>query len=616
MLVGAEFQIPFNSSDGGGVWSQKYMDMEAERALVVIACCHSMAENLRTLGKRRQALQWLEEFKNIFKNMFFSTSTFGADWIMYILPKSAMFVQLRLSGDALMAACFQSLGNTGSTSHRLFSATHFSRSLRPGVNYDWAYVERTLKTIQACVPPSCRHPEPRFTATAEVFDPSLQISGSWKKLDLKKTSGFVPREDFASFVWKSRLYVCGGQVDDFTRCLRDFHYVDLNDLRAGWHKLPDYPRPFPWGVPVGWRMHVDESTDKAYVFLGFKDVDVFDLKTNTWSRITTSYLSPGSWPIADTLLEFGSVIYKRRIYAFGGTHEGSKLGCNLWLVLDLQTGAWRRLSGRSGPEFDTDFMLPGPRRYPALWADEEHDRIWMMFGDAERPGATLEEQPHGSKYEHIYDDAWSWNVNTESWRRERVSGNSPCPRTEMAVTYNPNLKRAFTFGGYNPRLPSDFSNGGPIRMRYTYFADTFMLDPAPTDGGASPAWKHVLTRGFPTYRAKSKLFVDRATGKMYLFGGYSSTEFIDDKKHFVSRNFVDLWQLRVDMPGGCFEDVDLEEEARTARVGQWQRCFSCGSAGFWKKCGGSCRGRVFFCDGQCLKDGWKEHKQRHGCSKR
>ncbi|KAI0312719.1 hypothetical protein OF83DRAFT_1086824 [Amylostereum chailletii] len=143
-----------------------------------------------------------------------------------------------------------------------------------------------------------------------------------------------------------------------------------------------------------------------------------------------------------------------------------------------------------------------------------------------------------------------------------------------------------------------------------------MLDPAPADGSTSPVWKHVLTRGFPTYRALAKFFVDRVTGKTYLFGGYSSSEFIEDKKHPVSRNFADLWQLRVDMPGGCFEAVDLGEEARTARVGQWQRCFSCGSAGFWKKCGGSCRGRVFFCDEQCLKEGWKEHKQRHGCSKR
>ena len=43
------------------------------------------------------------------------------------------------------------------------------------------------------------------------------------------------------------------------------------------------------------------------------------------------------------------------------------------------------------------------------------------------------------------------------------------------------------------------------------------------------------------------------------------------------------------MPGGFFEGVDLEEEARTAKAGPWQRCFTCGSAGPWKKCGGEFR---------------------------
>ena len=28
---------------------------------------------------------------------------------------------------------------------------------------------------------------------------------------------------------------------------------------------------------------------------------------------------------------------------------------------------------------------------------------------------------------------------------------------------------------------------------------------------------------------------------------------------------------------------------------------------------GSCRGRVFFCDSDCLKEGWREHKEKHHC---
>ena len=31
---------------------------------------------------------------------------------------------------------------------------------------------------------------------------------------------------------------------------------------------------------------------------------------------------------------------------------------------------------------------------------------------------------------------------------------------------------------------------------------------------------------------------------------------------------------------------------------------------------GTCRGRVFFCDSDCLSEGWKEHKTTHGCRKK
>jgi hypothetical protein len=47
-----------------------------------------------------------------------------------------------------------------------------------------------------------------------------------------------------------------------------------------------------------------------------------------------------------------------------------------------------------------------------------------------------------------------------------------------------------------------------------------------------------------------------------------------------------VWQLRLDVPGGDFEGVDLDEEARTEKAGPWQRCFTCGDAGMWKKCSG------------------------------
>lgn len=120
-------------------------------------------------------------------------------------------------------------------------------------------------------------------------------------------------------------------------------------------------------------------------------------------------------------------------------------------------------------------------------------------------------------------------------------------------------------------------------MRFTYYADTFILDVT----SSSPRWKHVLTRGFPTYRAQAKLFVDPESGRTFLFGGYTNTDFVPDGKHIVSKTFHDLWELKLDVEGGHYENVDQEEEARTASLGPWKRCFNCGSAGPWKKCGGT-----------------------------
>ena len=54
----------------------------------------------------------------------------------------------------------------------------------------------------------------------------------------------------------------------------------------------------------------------------------------------------------------------------------------------------------------------------------------------------------------------------------------------------------------------------------------------------------------------------------------------------MSRAFGDIWQLRLDMSGGYFEGIDIEEEARTAKAGPWRRCFNCGGAGYWKRCSG------------------------------
>lgn len=153
--------------------------------------------------------------------------------------------------------------------------------------------------------------------------------------------------------------------------------------------------------------------------------------------------------------------------------------------------------------------------------------------------------------------------------------------TDPEICQNHQLKQALVFGGYSPTTPTSYEQTGQT-FAFSYYADTFICDTSSTN----PTWKQVITRGFPTYRAQGKLFVDSATGKTYMFGGYTNGDFVPSRKQTISRTFADLWQLRIDEPGGFFEEVDLDEESRTARLGPWQRCFTCGGTGQWKRCGG------------------------------
>lgn len=146
-------------------------------------------------------------------------------------------------------------------------------------------------------------------------------------------------------------------------------------------------------------------------------------------------------------------------------------------------------------------------------------------------------------------------------------------------TQNSKLNQTILFGGYAPTFSTLYLELGKS-FNFSYYADTFIWSPT------TSKWKQVLTRGFPTYRAQSALITDPSTGKVFLFGGYTNNDYVQSRKDTFSKSFADLWQLRIDQPGGYFEGVDLEEEARTAKAGPWQRCFSCGGAGQWKQCGG------------------------------
>ncbi|KAJ6534132.1 hypothetical protein B0H19DRAFT_439818 [Mycena capillaripes] len=568
-----------------------------------------MQEMMQCLNGAAESLAALKQYKQVevvVRNVQIE-STRGHpsfEWFDFSIQHADYYFE-RLRARVMMEKIFRKLGNTGAANERRWHAT----TLVPE-----QFVSAATRKIHPHIPSDpvykLRHPDPSLVSSLAVTDPSLQVLGSWQKVPVKKAGGITSRMGFASFVFEGHLYVLGGEKYLSGPWYRDFWCIDLTALDE-WCALPAYPIPKSvTGNLMGYSMVV--HGDSAYLFTGRRDVDVFNLRTLTWSSLRTSFADSQRWPYPrDNIVDYAMQCVGGKIYVFGGAHQQSPVGCTLLMELDIATRTWTRLSGTVQPTTAL-YAGPGPRRLPCSWVGKDKNTIFVLYGVADRQAAGLTNQPHGAVNSYAHDDLWAWDIAAGAWTQRRLVGNIPAPRSEMACTYNPVLDKVITFGGYTPTSPSHFARD--VVYVFSYYGDTFIYG-TDTANPAAASWKHVLTRGFPTYRAQAQLVADPATGRTFLFGGYVNAEYVPSRSEQESRSFADLWELKLNVPGGYFADVDVEDEARTARVGPWQRCFTCGSAGPWRKCGGTCKGQAFFCDARCLRDGWKEHKIKHKCSK-
>ncbi|KAJ7200490.1 hypothetical protein B0H12DRAFT_1164427 [Mycena haematopus] len=620
-IVGAGYQIPGTpGKDGGGVKSDLYIKLNIFKLTNLMGCCVGMAKCLRRENNIEMALAWCEEIRVLHRNW--------TDYMPDIPPLSFN----NSSGLCLASEIFASLGNSGTAVTRRWVALTSTISLPQ--HHQTPELKSVLNVDLMSKQFELRHPDPQATPNRAVTVPELQVRGSWKRLQVRTLGGVTDgRENFSSWIWNSQLYVAGGRQTSTGPWYRDMWALDLSKLDA-WRKLPDYPIPVQTsGMFLGWNMLV--YRDKAILFTGRPTVDTFDLRSETWGSFQTTYSStPGdieagvvdNWPYPGKICTDATMqILNDKLYVFGGHHRTTNMGSNLFMELDLVTRKWRRLSGTVRVALHGDYSCPGPRKSASSWVSEDRTRIYLVFGSFDREAAKSHGELHGADEAYGYPDFWSWSVEKETWRQERMSGNPPCARTEVACAYNEKLRKTIIFGGYHPSLTTLIPTPGRETMfQYSYFADTFIYDMAPSPVAvaadaeptlSAPKWKQVLTPGFPTYRCQAHLQCDPITGRTYMFGGWTNCQFIPTRTKLMSRSFGDLWELRVDMDGGHFEEVDIEDEARVAKAGPWQRCFACASAGPWKKCGGSCKGRVFFCGTACLREGWNEHKKLHQCRK-
>ncbi|KAJ7592863.1 hypothetical protein C8J56DRAFT_1045316 [Mycena floridula] len=481
-----------------------------------------------------------------------------------------------------------------------------------GVHYKWTY-----NTLVLCRPTTIDEALLRFGPNKHESD-TKDLYEHWKlqhpepTMMEKATVTDSSRNALASFFYNGCVYVLGGQQKiNFSTLelnfLCDLWCVSVTADKPRWRQLPSVKYAMLGHEAVVYK-------HKAYVFTGSPNLPCFDLISEKWSTVKTyggvTYPRPQRLGSSQNM---GMIMVNGKMYLFGGTTDASNLGSDIFQSLDMETFKWETLSG-SLASLDPDWDTPGPRQYPLMWSNKDGSVIHIMFGDANREAAKMYNERGAEMLGYPYEDFWSYDIASRKWNREVILGNPPCPRTEMAVTYNPVIDKTLFFGGYSCCL-NTFYEDQSKNFEFAYFADTYILDSRETPDSPPPHFRQVITRGFPTYRAQSRLLSDPITGQTYMFGGYTNTKYVPGRRDYISRCYLDVWRLKLDMEGGGFEDVDWQDEANT-RAGPWECCFSCGTTGYrLKKCGGSCNGRIFFCDSGCLKDGWQEHKEKHKCRK-
>ncbi|CAA7263601.1 unnamed protein product [Cyclocybe aegerita] len=629
-LVGKDMQIPpdrllyfepYMSLNHAGGYSAYLMEFLSDAA-------HAASE----IGDKFTAVTWLNECIDLQHNIRAAWRKHHPvfEWSGITLPHPFAYSPLQDVYQGL-ASISCGLGNTAAMAYYMCRRTSLLRNSGQELSDQASVVARALEDANSDIRKleGRRYPDPNTITTIETKDDRLHTDGSWKKVHIRSQGGVTPRLRSSVFVHEGFLYVFGGEKTSIDGpYYKDFWRIDLQKPDR-WESLPSPSRALPRDKDCLGSHGMAVHNGAAYLFMGSATLLRYEFRSSQWTTVKTRFKSDSIvnqlWPysIVDGMsnsvcFAFSMICVLGKIYVFGGHTVSSFVGVDLFLELDIEKREWRRLSGSLNPV--PSYSSPNPREAPALWTNREQTKIFLMYGHVDRFSAYQRSAPHGCPVNYAHDDLWSWDIMEEKWTREKIRGNPPCPRGEMAVVYNRHLDAVITFGGYGPFCPTEESN-------FSYFADTFVyttLDSNPVQATENPnivqrpkTWKQVLTRGFPTYRALAHLVEDPSTGKTYLFSGFFEREFLSagmDPKRSV-RSFADLWELRIDLPGGNFEGVDIEEEKRTAKLGPWQRCFACGSVGRWRKCAGACGGRAFFCDMDCLRDGWKEHKETHRCRK-
>ena len=195
---------------------------------------------------------------------------------------------------------------------------------------------------------------------------------------------------------------------------------------------------------------------------------------------------------------------------------GNKRFQNDTWIYSVEHENWARLDPTTAPP---------PRGRHDLVFDSSRKQM-LMFGGRFRP-----EGQNSGAYT-LYNDLWSFDVNTDTWTEIFATGDIPSGRTNSAMVYDAESDKVLLFGG-------SVSTSG---LTFSPLADTYTYDPE------KKHWTKIPTDIAPEARLFHRLVVDSTHGRVLMYGGGDANAwlgpFINDVWAFSmsAGTWQQLWQ--------------------------------------------------------------------------
>ena len=155
-------------------------------------------------------------------------------------------------------------------------------------------------------------------------------------------------------------------------------------------------------------------------------------------------------------------------------------------------------------------VAPSARGRHELVFDSSRKRM-LLFG-----GRYRADQATGNYT--MYNDLWSFDVNTDTWTKLSPTGDIPSPRANLAMLYDEATDKVLLYGG----------STSPSGLSFAPLSDTYIYDPE------TQHWTRLTLDISPPKRLFHRLVMETASNRAILYGG-------GDENAFFGPFYNDVW---------------------------------------------------------------------------